>query len=654
MYLVYLTSHLDVSSVKQWLYITGRNDALIIDDVDDLFNEILIDSYDLVIFDYKMDLELIDTLRTLEGKYESIQVFVANSKIGEAYLSVTENISVLPKSLNLMVYLWQHPAFSLGNIINAEEAGKDVFSISDFADIDTESEVLEFKTTIEDLGDSDLAEIELLKVEKQAIAIAEEEESEESTTDIFDELGFEAQILTGLIKRDKVAPVLDAALQEITEEVAAAEEVPAVEETTEEVSAIEETTEDIPVVEEPTEDIPTVEETTEETEVSSVEETTEDIPTVEETESLPAIEETSIFTDTEPTVAEETTEITEPIEETVEPVAEVSMPTEEITEPVAEISTAIEETVEPTSVEEQPVIEKIETVYEEYSEENKDKYDEVIVSEKAITENTVVDADYENDMAKMLHNTDETGIVGKSDLGDTAVEYRVKPEDLKLFEEEQSKIMQEISEKQEKPAVEEKPVKREPRVLKGSQTYVPPTQTITKHVGIKTVEASREDITQVKRGTLAGLRKRSMRTYRNSYEYFKDKNYAIDKLDEIYNYVQTENLKGSSLLLEEELYNRGCINDDIFITFMKEYLHRQVLTLPELMQADVILDTWDEDTCRKLRLLEIPSHQTDGKCVVISNSVKAIQNSLLSKYEKLELYVTLDHYIDIRLGDKEE
>ena len=87
---------------------------------------------------------------------------------------------------------------------------------------------------------------------------------------------------------------------------------------------------------------------------------------------------------------------------------------------------------------------------------------------------------------------------------------------------------------------------------------------------------------------------------------------------------------------------------------MKEYLHRQVLTLPELMQADVILDTWDEDTCRKLRLLEIPSHQTDGKCVVISNSVKAIQNSLLSKYEKLELYVTLDHYIDIRLGDKEE
>ena len=623
MYLVYLTSHLDVSSVKQWLYITGRNDALIIDDVDDLFNEILIDSYDLIIFDYKMDLELIDTLRTLDGKYESIQVFVANSKIGEAYLSVTENISVLPKSLNLMVYLWQHPAFSLGNIINAEEAGKDVFSISDFADIDTENEVLEFKTTIEDLGDSDLAEIELLKVEKQAIAVPEEEESEESAADIFDELGFEAQILTGLIKRDKVAPVLDAALQEITEEVAAAEKT-AVEEPTEEISAVDET-----------ENLSVVEETTEFTDTEST--------VVEETSG----EETAIV--------EETTEFTEPVEETTE--FSEPEPVEETVEPIAEIPTPAESVVEseePVTIEEQPAVEKIETVYEEYSEENKDKYDEVIVSEKAITENTVVDADYENDMAKMLRNTDETGIVGKSDLGDTAVEYHVKPEDLKLFEEEQSKIMQEISEKQEKPAVEETPIKREPRVLKGSQTYVPPTQTITRHVGIKTVEASREDITQVKRGTLAGLRKRSMRTYRNSYEYFKDKNYVIDKLDEIYNYVQTENLKGSSLLLEEELYNRGCIDDDIFITFMKEYLHRQVLTLPELMQADVILDTWDEDTCRKLRLLEIPSHQTDGKCVVISNSVKAIQNSLLSKYEKLELYVTLDHYIDIRLGDKEE
>ena len=174
------------------------------------------------------------------------------------------------------------------------------------------------------------------------------------------------------------------------------------------------------------------------------------------------------------------------------------------------------------------------------------------------------------------------------------------------------------------------------------------TQDVVKHVGIKIV-SSDVSVDPVKRGTLAGLRKRTIRTYRNPYEYFKEKGFDISNLDEVYDYVQKENLKGSNLLLEEELYSRGLIDDNIFILFMKEYLHRQVLTLDELMQSDVILDTWDIDTCKQLRILELPNKQDGYKCVVIGHKAKAIQNSLLTKFEKLELYVTLDGYIDKRL-----
>ena len=557
MYLVYLTSQLDRSSVNQWLYVTGKSDAFFIEEVDALLDEVLAYAYDIIVFDYNMNVELIDALRSIEGKYESIQVFVANSKIGEAYLTITENISVIPKALNLMVYLWQHPAFTLGNILNAEEVHKEVFSVSDFAEIDTEKDVLEFKTTIEDLGDSDLAEVELLKVEKQTMVADEDEYEATDSLDIFDELGFESQTLKGLIKRDKIAPIVDAALEEMI---------------------------------------------------------------------------TTIETDTE---TENNTDI-----ETEEPVE----------------NTKSKNCMKEQSDEEvrKPVVEKVETIYEDYSEENKDKYDEVVIAEKAITENTTIEAEYENDMTKMLHdNNNETGVIGKSDLGETAIKYHVKSEDLRFYEEEQQKIMQELAERQDDTTVDETPVMKQPRVLKGLQTYVEPTRTITRHVGIKTVEAPRKEITNVKKGTLASLRKRSMRTYRNPYEYFRDKHYSIDNLDEIYDYVQTENLKGNNILFEDELYNRGCIDDDIYINFMKEFLHRQVLNLEDLMRADVILNTWDEEDCRKLRLLEISSHQNNSKCVVISNKATSIQNSLLTQYEKLELYVTLDHYIDMRLNNQE-
>ena len=595
MYLVYLTSQLDRSSVNQWLYVTGKSDAFFIEEVDALLDEVLAYAYDIIVFDYNMNVELIDALRSIEGKYESIQVFVANSKIGEAYLTITENISVIPKALNLMVYLWQHPAFTLGNILNAEEVHKEVFSVSDFAEIDTEKDVLEFKTTIEDLGDSDLAEVELLKVEKQTMVADEDEYEATDSLDIFDELGFESQTLKGLIKRDKIAPIVDAALEEM-------------------ITTIETDTE-------------TENNTDTETETENNTDTETENNTEAETET-----ENNTETDTE---TENNTDI-----ETEEPVE----------------NTKSKNCMKEQSDEEvrKPVVEKVETIYEDYSEENKDKYDEVVIAEKAITENTTIEAEYENDMTKMLHdNNNETGVIGKSDLGETAIKYHVKSEDLRFYEEEQQKIMQELAERQDDTTVDETPVMKQPRVLKGLQTYVEPTRTITRHVGIKTVEAPRKEITNVKKGTLASLRKRSMRTYRNPYEYFRDKHYSIDNLDEIYDYVQTENLKGNNILFEDELYNRGCIDDDIYINFMKEFLHRQVLNLEDLMRADVILNTWDEEDCRKLRLLEISSHQNNSKCVVISNKATSIQNSLLTQYEKLELYVTLDHYIDMRLNNQE-
>lgn len=607
MYLVYLTSHLDISSVKQWLYVNKKSDALIIDDTTDLVNELLLDTYDLIIFDYKMDFNLIDTLRTLEGKYTSIQVFVANTKIGNAYLSVTENISVLPKALNLMVYLWQHPAFSLGNMLNAEEAQKDVFCVDDFADIDTEKEVLEFKTTIKDLGESDLAEVELLKVEKQELATElEENESVDMTEFSEGVVDLVSQSLGGLLKRNR---------QQVESAVA-----------------------DIPtdVVEGSSPDVSTG------VSADTVENNIDDVKTNETNE----IGENTISSEND--------------EQDVNDMgitAQAVKPTNEFTELIDKINkeTSIEEVQQPDDIDDlinSILKDKPTNTYEEYDESKDNTYDEVIVSRKAITEDTVITPQYANDMQSLMQSSEDTGVIGKSDIGDTATEYHIKPEDKVLYDGRYTSKPVEPTPSDSETKSDKTTIKSEPKVLKGVQTPDLQTPTVPKHIGIKTVDTSGEEVSPVKRGTLAGLRKRSMKTYRSPYEYFKEKGLNTESLDAAYTYVQTENLKGNSILLEEELYMRSLIDDDAYILFMKEYLHRQVLTLSELMSSDVILDTWDIATCKQLRLLELPSTQ-DTKRIAISHRAKAIQTSLLTKYEKLELYVILDRYIDIRLGEKE-
>lgn len=615
MYLVYLTSHLDISSVKQWLYVNKKSDALIIDDTTDLVNELLLDTYDLIIFDYKMDFNLIDTLRTLEGKYTSIQVFVANTKIGNAYLSVTENISVLPKALNLMVYLWQHPAFSLGNMLNAEEAQKDVFCVDDFADIDTEKEVLEFKTTIEDLGESDLAEVELLKVEKQELATGLEGDDGADITEFSEGVvDLVTQSLGGLLKRNRQ------------------QAEPAV--TDAPIDVVEDAVSDIGIETPPDTGI--------ETPPDTVENDIDDVKINETNE----IDETAISSEND-----------EQDVNVMGITAHAVKPTSEFTELIDKINkeTSIEEVQQPDDIDDlinSILKDKPTNTYEEYDESKDNTYDEIIVSRKAIIEDTVITPQYTNDMQSLMQSSEDTGVVGKSDLGDTATEYHIKPEDKVLYDGRYTTKPVEPAQSDSETKSGKITIKSEPKVLKGVQTPDSQTSTVPKHIGIKTVDTSGEETSPVKRGTLAGLRKRSMKTYRSPYEYFKEKGLDTKSLDAAYTYVQTENLKGNSILLEEELYMRSLIDDDAYILFMKEYLHRQVLTLSELMSSDVILDTWDIATCKQLRLLELPSTQ-DSKRIAISHRAKAIQTSLLTKYEKLELYVVLDRYIDIRLGEKE-
>jgi len=169
--IVYVSSMRDISSIKTFLSLKGLdNKYTLFTDKEDLLNELLIWKADVFIFMYDNDdYALVEELKTMQDFILNLYVFTNKTRIAKPFISLTENIFIMPKNLNLMLYLWESPVFSLDNMLTAEENGIETFSVDDFATIDPEKEILEFKTTIQQLQDFDVASLKLLKFQKSSI-----------------------------------------------------------------------------------------------------------------------------------------------------------------------------------------------------------------------------------------------------------------------------------------------------------------------------------------------------------------------------------------------------------------------------------------------------------------------------------------------------
>lgn len=794
MLLVYLSSRIDLNSVKSYLKVKGLDDHMLLFDVTDLVEELIAEPSEVVIFDYKGDYELVERLRTIGDLVMGLKVFVSNSSIGQMYTNLTEDIFVLPNALNLMIYIWESPVFSLGNILNAEDLGREVFSVDDFATIDTETEVIEFKTTIEDMGDMDLASIKLLKLAKYQLAESYKEEINaelvaEEEEELSDEILYDlpSRTLDGLLRRngfstgesndefnlddavssanevDNEFSVNDAradiegegnkilhllkntvfvekqqkefsvpsisftgddcrsenwiTLEEqqaeeeptLTEEQQAEEEIisadteeslpeddgteePELEDAGTEEPELEDDGAEEPELEDDDTEEPTSTDDTEESELEdegSEESELEDkdmeeptsIDTVEEpvpaeSESTDTVEE---LAPTEPKFEESVSEVNndteEPVPESID--SEESVPADENQPVPAEEQGSVISMKNSDDVEKQQVIieevdntlapseEHIEEniIYKEYDESDADSYDEVVEYKKSITSDTEVKAEYDGDIRDDMKSNDTlTGVVNESTGVLSKGSYTVNQADFEAIKESQKGIIDKLRQSKKSSQPVQEATKPAPRVLEGVKSYVAPTKKVDKVVAIKTVEAEAESVSKPKTGGLSGLRRRSVKTFKSAYEYFQHTLPLTPErtkvLDEINEYVITENYKGSSLLLENELYSRGFITDDEMIAFMKNYLHQNVMTLEELMRCDVIVDElWSVEESLANGLLQISNKYTNSEgnaiCIVCCTKAFPLLKSLSVQYERIVQFITLEKFIKIRLGGEE-
>lgn len=163
--LIYLNDYLYLQAVKQYTQINNITDdqMQIIDKVDDMLSELLFDNYEIIVFDYHTDIELIDSLKMVRESIESLKVFCKLVDTAKQYLCLTEDIQIIPDPIDITVWLYNHVAFSLSNVLSVEEFGEKVLT-NELTPIEGANEGIIFNTTIKEFNDVDIVQINLQNV----------------------------------------------------------------------------------------------------------------------------------------------------------------------------------------------------------------------------------------------------------------------------------------------------------------------------------------------------------------------------------------------------------------------------------------------------------------------------------------------------------
>lgn len=131
MYLVLINSPSQKHYVEQFLRMKDLYaDSILCDELSEFTNELLVDSFDVLVFDFYRDMQVLNALRGFSDSISSAKVYVRNIEAGKMYTSVTQDIYVLPDMVDIMMLFWGSDLTLLDNHITAQEQSRDLISIN--------------------------------------------------------------------------------------------------------------------------------------------------------------------------------------------------------------------------------------------------------------------------------------------------------------------------------------------------------------------------------------------------------------------------------------------------------------------------------------------------------------------------------------------
>lgn len=126
MNLVFVDSLAEFQSVKKFLelskidnYITARSlpDLLLVTAKYSNTESETAEKLNLYIFDFKKSTDILDYLAKDDLSWcSTLSVYCTDISIGKQYRELTESVHVMPPTFNMMLLLWNHPAFQIDNL----------------------------------------------------------------------------------------------------------------------------------------------------------------------------------------------------------------------------------------------------------------------------------------------------------------------------------------------------------------------------------------------------------------------------------------------------------------------------------------------------------------------------------------------------------
>lgn len=103
--------------IENFIRSRGIVNFVISDDSQELYDALLTDTCNVHIFDYHMDMSIINILRDLRDNASRITVYVTSTEHATPYLSLTDYVYVLPDTMDPTLYFWDSEACSAKNVM---------------------------------------------------------------------------------------------------------------------------------------------------------------------------------------------------------------------------------------------------------------------------------------------------------------------------------------------------------------------------------------------------------------------------------------------------------------------------------------------------------------------------------------------------------
>lgn len=115
------------STVQAFIRSRGIKDFQLVTDASELFQYLMTGTCNVHVFDFYLDMSIINTISDMKESINRLNIYVPDSRVGKPYLTLTDNVAVMPSEVDFLSWFWDQNACALTNVLQCEAAGKPFF-----------------------------------------------------------------------------------------------------------------------------------------------------------------------------------------------------------------------------------------------------------------------------------------------------------------------------------------------------------------------------------------------------------------------------------------------------------------------------------------------------------------------------------------------